>query len=67
MLFYKIFLFLKFEILKIVFNFVLGYCCIMFDEGVGRVVEDFSRLCFDCLFKYLFDEFVKCKVFKIYI
>lgn len=38
----------------------------MFDEGVGRVVEDFSRPCTDCSFKYPSDESVKCKVFEIY-
>lgn len=31
----------------------------MFDEGVGRVVEDFSRPCSDCSFKYPSDESVK--------
>lgn len=31
----------------------------MFDEGVGRVVEDFSRPCTNCLFKYPSDESVK--------
>lgn len=64
MSFYKISLFLKSEISKTVSNLVLGYCCTMFDEGVGRVVEDFSRPCSDCSFKYPSDESVKCKVFK---
>lgn len=38
---------------------ITGYCCTMFDEGVGRVVEDFSRPCSDCSFKYPSDESVK--------
>lgn len=38
---------------------ITGYACTMFDEGVGRVVEDFSRPCSDCSFKYSSDESVK--------
>lgn len=38
---------------------ITGYCCTMFDEGVGRVVEDFSRPCSDCSFKYPSDQSVK--------
>lgn len=38
---------------------ITGYCCTMFDEGVGRVVEDFSRPCSNCSFKYPSDESVK--------
>lgn len=39
--------------------YITGYACTMFDEGVGRVVEDFSRPCSDCSFKYSSDESVK--------
>lgn len=66
MSFYTITLFFKSEISKTVSNLVLGYACTMFDEGVGRVVEDFSRPCSDCSFKYSSDESVKCKVFGIF-
>lgn len=38
---------------------ITGHCCTMFDEGVGRVVEDFSRPCTNCSFKYPSDESVK--------
>lgn len=38
---------------------ITGKCCTMFDEGVGRVVEDFDRPCSDCSFRYPSDESVK--------
>lgn len=40
-------------------HIITGYCCTMFDEGVGRVVEDFSRPCTNCSFMYPSDESVK--------
>lgn len=38
---------------------ITGKCCTMFDDGVGRVVEDFSRPCSDCAFKYPSNDSVK--------
>lgn len=40
---------------------ITGYCCTVFDDGVGRVVEDFSRPCSECLFKYPSNDSVKYK------
>lgn len=49
---------------------IIGSCCAVFDRGVWRVVEDYSRPCTDCPFKYQsldcfsYDTCVKTK--KIY-
>lgn len=40
---------------------ITGHCCTVFDDGVGRVVEDFSRPCSECLFKYPSNDSVKYK------
>lgn len=32
--------------------FIIGSCCVVFDRGVGWVVEDYSSICIECLFKY---------------
>lgn len=34
---------------------ITGFCCALFDEGVGRVVEDYFHLCSDCPFVYQSD------------
>lgn len=31
---------------------IIGNCCPVFDRGVGRVIEDSSKLCAECPFKY---------------
>lgn len=31
---------------------IIGFCCVLFDEGVGRVVEDYFNFCLDCFFVY---------------
>uniref|UniRef100_A0A8W8JJG0 Uncharacterized protein n=1 Tax=Magallana gigas TaxID=29159 RepID=A0A8W8JJG0_MAGGI len=31
---------------------ITGHCCTQFDEGVGRVIEDYSTSCSECPFKY---------------
>lgn len=47
--FYYLFIFLLFE----------GKCCIIFEEGLGRVVEDNIKYCFICGFYYFLDELGK--------
>lgn len=38
---------------------ITGRCCALYDEGLGRVIEDYSRPCSDCPFQYSSDAFVK--------
>lgn len=38
----------------------LGHCCTQFDEGVGRVIEDYSTSCSECPFKYHSNDSSKC-------
>lgn len=38
---------------------IIGHCCPIYDEGIGRVVEDYSRPCPDCSFQYYSDEIVQ--------
>lgn len=35
---------------------ITGFCCPLFDEGVGRVVEDYFNPCSDCPFVYQSDD-----------
>lgn len=35
---------------------ITGFCCALFDEGVGRVVEDYFHPCSDCPFVYQSDD-----------
>lgn len=39
---------------------ILGHCCTQFDEGVGRVIEDYSTSCYECPFKYHSNDSSKC-------
>ena len=34
------------------FFLFIGHCCAMFDIGIGRVIEDYSRPCSECPFIY---------------
>lgn len=43
----------------------LGKCCALYDEGLGRVVEDYSKPCSDCSYRYQSDDVVKCRILKI--
>lgn len=38
---------------------ITGECCALYDEGLGRVIEDYNRPCSDCPFQYLSDAFLK--------
>lgn len=38
---------------------ITGFCCALYDEGVGRVVEDYNRPCTNCSFRYPSDNIVK--------
>lgn len=38
---------------------ITGECCALYDEGIGRVIEDYSRPCPDCPFQYSSDAFLK--------
>lgn len=38
---------------------ITGFCCALFDEGVGRVVEDYFNPCSDCPFVYQSDDVSK--------
>lgn len=40
-------------------SLVVGECCALYDEGLGRVIEDYNRPCSDCPFQYLSDAFLK--------
>lgn len=44
---------------------ITGFCCALFDEGVGRVVEDYFNPCSDCPFVYQSDDVSKCKDFHL--
>lgn len=37
-----------------------GSYCPVFDNGIGRVIEDFSRPCSECPFKYQSADALKC-------
>lgn len=36
----------------------------MYDDGVGRVVEDYNRPCIECSFRYQSDDPLNCKIFE---
>lgn len=40
---------------------ISGFCCALYDEGLGRVVEDYFHPCSDCPFVYQSDDASKCK------
>lgn len=35
---------------------ITGKCCALYDDGLGRVVEDYSRPCLECSFRYQSDD-----------
>lgn len=35
---------------------ITGKCCALYDDGLGRVVEDYSRPCSECSFRYQSDD-----------
>ncbi|XP_062599490.1 uncharacterized protein LOC134261013 [Saccostrea cucullata] len=37
-------------------NFITGNCCVQFNEGVGRIVEDYNVPCSECPFHYYSNE-----------
>lgn len=42
---------------------ITGKCCALYDDGLGRVVADYSRPCSECSFKYQSDDalnYTKC-------
>lgn len=51
--------------LYIIIYDITGFCCALFDEGVGRVVEDYFNPCSDCPFVYQSDDVSKCKNFHL--
>lgn len=40
-------------------HIITGKCCALYDEGLGRVVEDYDRPCSECSFRYRSDDAVK--------
>lgn len=40
--------------------FFQGSYCAVFDNGIGRVIEDFSRPCSECPFKYPSADAMNC-------
>lgn len=38
-----------------------GKCCALYDDGLGRVVEDYSRPCSECSFRYQSDDILNGK------
>lgn len=40
-------------------HIITGKCCALYDEGLGRVVEDYSKPCSDCSYRYQSDDVVK--------
>lgn len=40
-------------------NLITGSCCAVFDDGIGRVVEDYFNPCLDCPFIYQSDDVIK--------
>lgn len=40
-------------------SLITGRCCTFYDQGLGRVIEDFNRLCSYCPFQYNSDECTK--------
>lgn len=40
-------------------SLITGRCCTFYDQGLGRVIEDFNRPCFYCPFQYNSDECTK--------
>lgn len=40
-------------------GFIRGKCCAMYEDGIGRVIEDYSRECSECPFKYQSDDSIK--------
>lgn len=35
---------------------ITGKCCALYDDGLGRVVEDYNRPCSECSFRYQSDD-----------
>lgn len=48
----------KYKVLPSVHFFLLfkGKCCNIFEEGLGKVAEDFTKNCSTCDFHYCSDE-----------
>lgn len=40
-------------------NFITGHCCSIFDNTIGRVIEDYSNQCTTCPFQYNSDDSFK--------
>ena len=45
----------------------VGRCCAMFDYGVGRVIEDYDKLCSECPFNYNSTESFFCEKHSFFI
>lgn len=67
--FHKIMCFFKYSCASLIVEFVCevpvnvfffsfeGHCCPFYDEGLGRVIEDFSRSCPNCPVQYFSDDY----------
>lgn len=40
-------------------SFITGQCCALYDKGLGRIVEDYNRLCAECPVQYESDDYEK--------
>lgn len=40
-------------------KFIRGQCCTMYEDGIGRVIEDYKRECSECPFKYQSHDSIK--------
>lgn len=52
----------NFRLLRIFFLFE-GQCCALYDKGLGRIVEDYNRLCAECPVQYESDDYEKSRTF----
>lgn len=43
--------------LKLLLLSLVGYCCALYDKGLGRVIEDFNRRCPECDVQYLSNNY----------
>lgn len=46
--------------------FFSGHCCAQYDAGIGRVIEDYDRLCNTCPFQYKSDTFLESKMLRLF-
>lgn len=43
-------------------SYIRGYCCALYDKGLGRVIEDFNRRCPECDVQYLSNNYEQAAI-----